>query len=95
MTDVQIGEISAVEGNPFARGPRALIADDHPLVVAYRETLDTGEPLTVQTDTPDAVVKLLRKIAGQHELGVKVKADDSSVTFKAREKFTRAKKVSA
>lgn len=93
MSEISIGKVAKAEGNPFARGPRAPLADDHPLVVAYRESLDSDEPFTVETETPKKVVALLRKIALEHDKGVRISATEDSVTFKGREKFTRAKKA--
>lgn len=95
LDDVKIGGIAAeTSENPFARGNRE-IPEDHPLVQAFRQSYDAQAAVRVGTETPNAVTKILRRIAAQEGKGVRIKEHDDAVTFQAtdRKKVVRKPKT--
>lgn len=80
-----VGNISKTEGNPFARG-HAKVDDSDPLFTPYFDSLESGEPLHVETDEPKKVIGKLRRIAQENGLGVRVKEGNNGVFFRAKQK---------
>lgn len=69
--------IEAIEAetdpNPFGREGGYTVPEDHALYKAFMKTYETTTTARVVTPEPEAVIKLLRKIASQTGLGVRVK----------------------
>lgn len=96
--DVKIEGVEATtKENPFARGSHSTIPDDHPLVQAFAQSFEHERTVTVKTPDPEAVVRVLRKIAFQRSQGVRVKIDDGGqhVHFLARTAVKRTRKAKA
>lgn len=90
--DVVVTEVKPVEGgNPFARGSKDVPAD-HPVVRAFDLSWEKKTVLFLGTEQPDGLIKLLRKVAAQKDLGVRVNAKDGGVYFEAKTKRARAAK---
>lgn len=86
---VKIEAVQPVEGgNPFARGSKDVPAD-HPAVRAFDVSFEQGKVLFLKTEQADDLVKLLRKIAAQKDLGVRVNKRDGGVYFEAKNKRAR------
>lgn len=81
MTDIQVSE-----GQFVSRGT---VLDDDPVALAFNQSHDDESVLRIQTEDPDGVVKKLRKVAKQRDLGVRIQADEFGVTFQAKPKRTR------
>lgn len=90
--DVVVTEVKPVEGgNPFARGSKDVPAD-HPVVRAFDLSWEKKTVLFLGTEQPEGLIKLLRKVAAQKDLGVRVNAKDGGVYFEAKTKRARAAK---
>lgn len=93
LEDVPFGEIKTTAPDTFKRGNRA-IPEDHPLVQAYRQSYEKKVGIDVETTEPDALTKIIRRIANQEGKGVSVKRPrDGVVSFLAqdRKKVVRKK----
>lgn len=90
-TELDFGTVSKPSDNPFRRANST--PDDHPLAVAVMDSWNSGEPLEVSTTTPEAVERLLRKIARERDLGVRVTRTETGVAFLARKKRERKPKA--
>lgn len=88
--DIQVGEVTKPASAPFSKAGG--LPEDHPVVKAFRMSWESGEALEIATSTPDLVVKMLRKVAGKLNLGVRVQANEDSVVFQAKERRTPTKK---
>ncbi|MEO7078804.1 MAG: hypothetical protein ABIY38_07915 [Rhodococcus sp. (in: high G+C Gram-positive bacteria)] len=84
---VEIGEPQEVSAVPSKS--RSHIPEDHPLVLAFGRSYDTGVALQVPTADPEGVAALLRKLANARGQGVRVVVGEDSVTFQARDRRTR------
>lgn len=69
------------------------LANDHPVVEAFGQSYESAKSLRFDTDTPELVVKALRKIANDRGLSVSTKIDEEGgVVFLARDKRERKSK---
>ena len=93
--DAVIGEFEQVESsNPFARGSRETLPEDHPIQKAFDASTKNGVVLAVNTDTPEIVVKLLRIAAARRDRGVRVNTKTAGkVIFESRPRKVRVKKT--
>lgn len=96
IEQVQFGEIQPAAPDTFERKTNA-IPEDHPLVQAFRASYDNKRGVDVPTTTPDALVKILRRIANQEGKGVAIKQRPGVVAFQAqdRKKVVRKKPANA
>lgn len=86
MSDMEFGEISESTEPVLGRKP-SIIDRDHPLAVAFDKSDEAGgAEVRVATATPKLVVNFLRRYAKQENRGVRVKAFDDAVVFKATDK---------
>lgn len=88
LAAIDVGESTDAPG-AFARGG---IPDDHPLAELFTESYHNGVAKRVATQTPDDVIKVLRKLATARDLGLSVRKDDSSVVFQVGEKQVRTRR---
>lgn len=89
---VVITAVTPVEGgNPFARGSKDVPAD-HPVVKAFDLSWEKKTVLFLKSEQPEGLIKLLRKIAAQKDLGVRLNAKDGGVYFEVKVKRARKTK---
>lgn len=85
MADIDIQEIDT-ESHSGHFGPKP-IDSNHPLAQALDKShANGGTEVTVRTSTPKSVVNFLRRYGRQQDIGVRVKAFDDHVVFKAASK---------
>lgn len=97
IANAEIGTFERVEtANPFARGSRETLPEDHPIQKAFDASTENGAVLAVNTSTPEIVVKMLRIAASRRDRGVRINTKtEGKVIFESRPRKVRVKKKSA
>lgn len=88
LDDMVVGEPEAASEDVFSK--RAGIPADHPVALAFTKAQETDQPHRIPTTTPDLVVRALRRVAKDRELGVRVKEEDGAVVFRVQPKRVRS-----
>lgn len=87
MAELVFGEIAPVAPEESVFQRKAVIDSSHPLAAAFDQSDKAGGvEMHVTTDNPKSVINFLRRYAKQENRGVRVKATETGVAFRAAEK---------